>query len=80
MFLFLFGLTKMYICDAIKQNESEVENFVFWYFLLGYYLSFNLVKTLWRLGYWFLRYSILSDCKNNEKQKKLSALFAYIFK
>ena len=35
------------ICDAIKQNESEVENvsfLEFWYFLLGYYLSCNLVK------------------------------------
>ena len=38
----------MIVCDAIKQNESEVEkyNFLFfWDFLLGYCLGFNLVKT-----------------------------------
>ena len=62
-------------CDAIKQNESEVENF-----LLGYHLNFNFVKTPWRLDNWFSRNSILSDCKNNKKQKKLSALFGYILK
>ena len=70
-------------CDVIEQNESEVENFsfhFFWHFLLGYYLSFNLVKPSQRLGNWFSRNSILSDCKNKEKQKKLSALFGYIFK
>ena len=35
--------------------------FCFWHFLLRYYISFNLVKTwvktLWRLGNWFLRNS-----------------------
>ena len=54
-----------YICDAIKQNESEVEKFIFflffWHFLLVDYLSFKLVKTLWRLSNWFLRNSILSN-------------------
>ena len=79
---FIPGFTSIHICDVIKQNESEVENFcffVFWLFLLGYYLSFNLVKNLWRLGNWFSRNSILSDWKNNEKQNKLLALFSYIF-
>ena len=45
-------------CDAIKQNESEVENVCFcflWHFLLEYYFSFNLAKTRWRLSNWFLR-------------------------
>ena len=41
----------------------------FLHFLLEYYLSFTLVKTPWRLGNWFLSYSILSDCKNNRKQR-----------
>ena len=46
----------IHVCDAIKQNESEVEknqNFIFWHLQFAYYLSFNLVKTPWRLGYWF---------------------------
>ena len=38
------------------------------------------MKTLWKLGNWFSINSILSDCKNTEKQKKLSALFGFIFK
>ena len=54
------------ICGAIKQNESEI--FCFLAFSIGvlFYLSFNfsVVKTLWILGNWFLRNSILSDCKN----------------
>ena len=33
-----------------------------------------------KIGNWFLRNSILSDFKNNEKQKKLFALSGYIFK
>ena len=52
----------------------------FCHFLLGYHLSFILVKTPWWLGNWFLRNSILSYCKNNKKQKNSSALFGYIFK
>ena len=68
-------------CDQAKWVWSrKFLFFAFWHFLLGYYLSFNLVRTPWRLGNWFLRNSILSDCKNNEKQKKLSALFGYIFR
>ena len=43
----------------------------FWHFLLGYYLSFILIKNPWRLSNWFLRNSILSDCKNNKKQRKI---------
>ena len=68
------------ICDAIKQNESEVEKYDFCHFLLGYYLGFNLVKTPQRLGNWFQRYKQLKDWTNNKKQKKLSALFSCIFK
>ena len=50
----------MNICDAIKQNESEVEKhdfffffFFFLQFLLGYCLGFNLVKnpTDWAIGF-----------------------------
>ena len=56
----------------------------FWHFPLGYYLSFNLVKIPWILDNRFLRNSSLSDCKNKtkkkqQKTKKLSALFGYIF-
>ena len=45
------------ICDAIKQNESEVENFCFCFsaFSVRYHLSFNLVKPPWGLGNWFSR-------------------------
>ena len=58
-------------CDATKQYESKVENFCFfWHFLLLINLSFDLVKTPWRLGNWVSRNSILSDCKNKTKQKK----------
>ena len=44
------------ICDAIKQNESEVGKnniLFFWHLLFVYYLNFNMVKTPWRLGNWF---------------------------
>ena len=68
------------ICDAIKQNESEVEKYDFWHFLLGYYLGFNLVKPLQRLVNWFQRYKQLKDSTNNKKQKKLSSLFGCILK
>ena len=76
----LFIKEAVFIWDEIKENESEVENFcfVFSHFLLG--KSFNFVKTSWWLGYWFLRNSILNDCKNNKTTKKLSALFGYILK
>ena len=63
---------ELFKCDAIMQDESEVENFfsfIFWHFLLGYYLRFNLVKTPWRLGNWFPRNSTLSDWKNNKKER-----------
>ena len=55
------------ICDAIKQNESEVEKIdfffllFFWHFLLGYCLGFNLVKPPQRFGNWFQRYKRLKD-------------------
>ena len=64
-------MSKVTNCDAIKQNESKSKFcfFVFWHILLGYYLSFNLMKISSRLGYWFLRYTIFSNCKNNEKQR-----------
>ena len=52
----------------------------FCHFLSGYSLSFNLGKTPWRLGNWFLKDSILNDCKNNKKQRNWSALFGYISK
>ena len=42
--------TSLALCDAIKQNESEVEkneNFITWHLLFAYYLSFNFVKTPW---------------------------------
>ena len=52
---------------------------IFWHFLLGYYLSFALVKTPWWLGNWFLRNSILSECKNNKKQRNyLICLAVYL--
>ena len=43
--------------------------FVFWYFLLEHLLGFNLVKISRRMGNWFFRNNILSDWKNNEKQR-----------
>ena len=68
-------------CDQAKWVWSrKFKFFVFWYFLFRYNLSFNLVKPPWKLSNWFSINSILSDCKNNEKQRKLSALFGYIFK
>ena len=59
-----------FICDAIKQNESEVEKYdfyklAFWHFLLGYCLGFNLLKTPQRLGNWFQRHKLLMDLTNN---------------
>ena len=40
---FVFDANQKRICDAIKQNESEVENMIFgfWHFLLGYFLGFK---------------------------------------
>ena len=68
-------------CNQTKWVSSQNFLFsVFLHFLLGYYLSFNLAKTPWRLGNWILRNRILSDYKNNKETKKLSALFGYIFK
>ena len=54
--------------------------FVFWHFLLGYYLSLNLVKFPWGLGNWLSRNCILSVCKKQWKTNKLYALFGHIFK
>ena len=57
-------------CDHAKWVWSrKFLIFVFCHFLLGYYLSINLVKTPWRLGNWFSRKSTLSDCTNNKKQR-----------
>ena len=57
-------------CDLAKWVWSrKFRSFVFWHFLLGYYSSFHLVKTPWKLGNWFSRNSTWSDCKNNEKQR-----------
>ena len=54
-------------------DESEVEKFIFFLFfgifLLEHYLSFNLVKTPWQLGSWFLRNSILSNCKTMKNKR-----------
>ena len=79
----LLLVVMVHICDAIKQNESEVENFSFlefWHFLLGYYLSLNVVKPHrdWAIGSWEIAFWVIA--KNNKKQKKLSALFSYILK
>ena len=49
-------------------------------FFIRILFKLYLVKSPQTLGNWFLRNSILNDCKNNEKQKKLSALFGYMFK
>ena len=59
--------------------NSKIVVICFWHFLLGYNLSFNLMKTPWRLSNWFLRYSILRDCKNNKKQRNYLLFFGYIF-
>ena len=67
-------------CMWCDQAKWVCKLIFFWLILLGYYLSFNLVKIPWRLGYWFSRYIISSDCKNNKKQRELSALFGWIFK
>ena len=64
------------ICDAIKQNEPEVKHF--WQFLLGYYSSFNLVKIPWRLGHWFSRNIILSDCRNNKNKEIICFAWLYL--
>ena len=50
---------KAYVMQSSKMSlKLKVLSFVFWHFLLGYYLSFNLVKIPWRLGDRFLRNSI----------------------
>ena len=48
--------------------------FVFWHFLIGHCLGFNLVKPTQRLGNRFQKYKQLKDWTNNKKQKKLSTL------
>ena len=50
-----FQLKWSYILFDVMQSskmslKSNFFEFVFWLFLLGYYLSINLVKTPWRLG------------------------------
>ena len=68
-------------CDQAKWVWSwQLWFFVFWHFLLGYWLGFNLVKTPQKLGNRFQRYKQLKDWTNNKKQKKLSALFGCILK
>ena len=89
-FCFCFFSISSFMMRSSKMSlKSEILFFIFilfylfiffLHFLLGCHLSFNLLKMLWRLGNLFSRNSILSDCKNNKKQKKLSALFGYIFK
>ena len=72
LILFEWNIFLYQICDMITQNDPEVENFyflVFWHFLLGYHLSFNLVKTQRRLGNWFSRNSTLSNCKKIKRKK-----------
>ena len=76
-------LLLLHICDVIKQNESEVENMILCFvgiLLLGYCLGLNLMKTSQRLGNWLWKYKQLKDWTNNNKQKKLSALFDCILK
>ena len=66
------------ICDAIKQNESEVKKtnkqtnkfYFFLAFAFNYYLSFNLVKAPRRLGNWFYRYRQLKGCKKKKERKE----------
>ena len=70
-----------HICDAINQNDSEVEKYDFWFFGISYhFFGFNLVKTPQRLGNWFQRYKQLKDWINNTKQKTLLVLFDCILK
>ena len=68
-------------CDAIEQNESEVENmiFIFLTFLIRVLFSFDLVKTPWRLDNRFLRYKHMNNFTNNKKKNQL-ALFGCILK
>ena len=69
------GNCKHMWCDQAKWVWSQKFLFsVFCHFLLGYYLSFNSMKTPWGLGNWFLRNSISSDWKNNKKQRNYLAL------
>ena len=54
-----------------RKTGSEVKKVIFFplHFLLGYYLSFTLMKTPWRLGNWFSRYRIFNSCKDNRKER-----------
>ena len=56
-------------CDQAKWVWSQNFFCCFSAFSIRYYLSFNLVKPPWGLGNSFSRYSILSDYKNNRKQR-----------
>ena len=68
-----------YVMRSSKLSLKS-KNMIFWHFLLGYWLGFNLMKSPQRLGNWFQRYKELKDWTNNNKQKKLSALFGCTLK
>ena len=75
-FFFFWGIVKLpsdwkwYAMWSSKMSVKS-KNFICFFVcvFIGYNFSFNLVKTPWRLGNWFSRYSILGDCKNNKKQR-----------
>ena len=79
-FSFAHAFSYMWFDQAKLVWSWKLWFLVFWHFLLGHYLGFNLVKTPQRLGNWFQSYKQLTNWINNKKQKKLSALFDYIFK
>ena len=61
----------------MQSSKMSLKSFFsVWHFLLGYYVSFNLAKTLCRLGNWFLRNTVLSDWK---KQKDYLLYLAVTF-
>ena len=55
----LFGVYLFIYLFVIRSSKMSLKSkffvFSFWQFLLGYYLSFILVKTQWRLSNWFSR-------------------------
>ena len=71
----ILGAEKRYMWRDQAKWVEKYDFFVFcfflWYFLSGYCLGFNLVKTPQRLGNWFQRYKQLKDWTNNTGSAEL---------
>ena len=75
-----FTFTNVMQSSKMSLKSKNMRSVFFWYFLFGYFLGFNLVKTPQGLGNWFQRNKHLKDFTNNINQSKLSALVGCILK